>query len=68
MHDGLIDADIYRLTKAASEASTAEERGKLETSTDANAQVLAANHVAASLEAVERSLELLKMPFSKLRD
>lgn len=68
MHNGIIDADIYRLNNAASEASTPEERGKLERSTDGKAQVPAANHVAASLEAVERSLELLKMPFLKLRD
>ena len=42
MYDWIIEADIYRLNKAAGEASTAEERLELERLADAKSRRLAA--------------------------
>lgn len=41
MYDWIIEADIYRLDRAISEASTAEERRKLQGLADAKVRVLA---------------------------
>ena len=49
MYDWIIEADIYRLNKAAAQASTAEERRRLETLADANGQALAAKQRERSI-------------------
>lgn len=42
MYNWIIEADIHRLNKAARQASTAEERRKLETLAHGKVQILAA--------------------------
>ena len=49
MYDWIIEADVYRLNKAASQAGTAEERRELEALADAKVQVLAAKQPARSV-------------------
>jgi hypothetical protein len=48
MYDWIIEADIYRLNKAAGQTSRGEEPRNLETFADAKAQVLAAQRREAS--------------------
>ena len=55
MYDWIIEADIYRLNRAASEASTAEERRKLEGLADGKVQVLAAKQRERSVLSGSRS-------------
>ena len=49
MYGWIIEADIYRLDKAASEASTAEERRKLERLADAKMHLFATKRRERSL-------------------
>ena len=48
MYDWIIEADIYRLNRAAREARTAEERRKLEGLADAKVRILAAKQRGTS--------------------